>query len=122
MDLCRDHKIAKVDCWLTGCRRHFASSPRHANVTIVDSSIRNVKALLERANYRIQIFLIETILKRVSTFLTNITYSYSPGNALSWDIHYGYCSLGSGFLSGFLSGHSAFGAPACRGLTAEPSF
>ena len=49
MDLCRDHKIAEVDCWLTGCRRHFASSSRHANPTIVDSSMRNVQTLFERA-------------------------------------------------------------------------
>lgn len=29
MNLCRDHKVAKVDCWLTGCRRHFTPSPKY---------------------------------------------------------------------------------------------
>ena len=65
MDLCRDQKIAKVNCWLTGCRRHFASWSSYADLKIINSVITNVKALLERADYRIQMFLIETtLLKR----------------------------------------------------------
>ena len=47
MDLCGDQKIAKVNCWLTDCRRHLASSPNHAKLTIVDSAIRHVKASFE---------------------------------------------------------------------------
>ena len=73
MDLCRDHKIAKVNCWLTGCRRHFASSSSEANLTIVDPVFRHVKALLERASYRIQMFLFETMLKPLSGFLITLT-------------------------------------------------
>ena len=30
MNLCCNHEIAKIDCWLTSCYRHFASSFRYA--------------------------------------------------------------------------------------------
>ena len=39
MNLCCDHKIAEVDCWLSGCRRHFAPSPRYAKIVIAYTPI-----------------------------------------------------------------------------------
>ena len=46
MNLCCDHKSAKVDCWLTACSGHFASCHRYAKI-IKEKNVTKLKSYID---------------------------------------------------------------------------